>query len=76
MILRLGGYLGFFASKKREKIVVPIKDCARLSAVLSQLGIPISEVYLTILNGELVSLEETIVVNSDEVKLYPPIDGG
>lgn len=76
MRLRLGGYLAFFASTRQEKIEVPLKDRARLSAVLSQLGIPISEVYLTVVNGELVTLEETIVSDSDEVRLYPPIDGG
>jgi sulfur carrier protein ThiS len=76
MKLQLGGYLPFFASSRQEKIEIPLKEPAPLREVLSQLGIPISEVYLTVLNGELVTLNETIVSDSDEVRLYPPIDGG
>jgi len=76
MRLHLGGYLPFFASTRQEKIEVPLKEPARLSEVLSQLGIPVSEVCLTVLNGKLVTLDETLVSDSDEVRLYPPIDGG
>jgi sulfur carrier protein ThiS len=76
MRLHLGGYLSFFGSARQEKIEVPLKEPARLSEVLSQLGIPVSEVYLTVLNGDLVTLDETLVSDSDEVRLYPPIDGG
>jgi sulfur carrier protein ThiS len=76
MKLKLGGYLPFYASTRQEKIEVPLKEPTRLREVLAQLGLPISEVYLTVLNGELVTLDETMVSDSDEVRLYPPIDGG
>jgi sulfur carrier protein ThiS len=76
MRLHLGGYLPFYESKRQEKIVVPLQEPARLSQVLSQLGVPISEVYLTVVNGELVTLAETMVSDSDDVRLYSPMDGG
>ncbi len=76
MKLKLGGYLPFYASTRQEKIEVPLKEPTRLREVLSQLGIPISEVYLTVINGKLVTLDDTLVSDSDEVRLYPPIDGG
>jgi sulfur carrier protein ThiS len=76
MRLRLGGYLPFFAAKRQEKIDVPLQEPARLSEVLSRLGIPVSEVYLTVLNGDLVTLDEITVKDVDEVHLYSPIDGG
>jgi sulfur carrier protein ThiS len=76
MKLLLGGYLSFFSSKRQDKIEVPLEEPRRLSEVLSELGVPVSEVYLTVLNGELVTLDETVVSDSDEVRLYPPIDGG
>jgi sulfur carrier protein ThiS len=76
MRLLLGGYLSFFASKRQEKIEVPLEEPARLSEILTQLGIPVSEVYLTVVNGKLVTLGKTLVRDSDEVRLYPPIDGG
>ena len=47
-----------------------------MSDVLAHLGIPVSEVYLTVLNGKQVTLDETRVSDSDEVSLYSPIDGG
>ena len=47
-----------------------------MSEVLSKLGIPVSEVYLTMVNGELVTLEEITVSDSDDVRLFPPMDGG
>jgi sulfur carrier protein ThiS len=76
MRLHLGGYLPFFSSTKLERIEVPLKGPSLLSEILSNLGVPVSDVYLTILNGELVTLEDTLVNDSDEVKVYPPIDGG
>jgi sulfur carrier protein ThiS len=76
MRLLLGGYLPFFLSTKQERIVVPLKGPTLLKEVLSNLNIPVSDVYLTILNGELVTLDDTLVNDSDEVRIYPPIDGG
>jgi sulfur carrier protein ThiS len=76
MKLLLGGYLSFFAPAQQEKLAVPVNDPTRLSEILSKLGIPVSEVYLTVLNGELVTMDETMVNDSDEVRLYPAIDGG
>jgi sulfur carrier protein ThiS len=76
MRLRLGGYLTFYESTQQEKIDVPLLKPTRLREILAHLGIPASEVYLAVLNGELVSLDETFVSDSDEVRLFPPIDGG
>ena len=76
MKLHLGGYLPFFASAKQEKIEILLNRPARLSDVLLQVGIPVAEVYLTVLNGEQVILDETLVKDSDDVRLYSPIDGG
>jgi sulfur carrier protein ThiS len=76
MRLHLGGYLPFFAPRRQDKLEVSLQEAARLSEVLSQVGIPVSEVYLTVVNGELVTLDETMVSDSDDVRLYSPIDGG
>ena len=40
------------------------------------MGIPIAEVYMTVLNGELVDMDEIMVSDGDEVRLYSPMDGG
>jgi sulfur carrier protein ThiS len=76
MKLHLGGNLPFFAPKRQKELEVALQEPTRLSEVLLQLGIPVSEVYLTVLNGEQVILDETLVTDSDVIWLYPPIDGG
>jgi sulfur carrier protein ThiS len=76
MKLHLGGNLPFFAPKRQKELEVSLNEPTRLREVLTKLGIPVSEVYLTVLNGEQVILDETLVSDSDEVSLYPPIDGG
>jgi sulfur carrier protein ThiS len=76
MKLHLSGFLPFFSSNRQERIEISLQEPARLSAVLVRLGIPASEVYLTMVNGEPVNLEETIVGDTDEVHLVPPMDGG
>ena len=76
MKLHLGGNLPFFALKRQKELEVALQEPACLREVLTKLGIPVSEVYLTVLNGEQVILDETLVTDSDEVRLYPPIDGG
>jgi sulfur carrier protein ThiS len=76
MRLHLGGYLPFFSTANQEKIEVSLKEPTLLREVLASLNFPVSDVYLTILNGELVTLNETLVNDSDEVRIYPPIDGG
>jgi sulfur carrier protein ThiS len=76
MKLHLGGNLPFFAPKKQKELEVALQEPASLRVVLTELGIPVSEVFLTVLNGEHVILDETLVTDFDEVRLYPPIDGG
>ena len=76
MKLHLYGNLPFFVPKRQEDLEIPLQEPACLGEVLAKLGIPASEVYLTVVNGEQVFMDETQVDDSDEVRLYPPIDGG
>jgi sulfur carrier protein ThiS len=47
-----------------------------LLQVLAELGIPPGEVYLAVINGELVDLQKAVISEQDEVKLYPAVNGG
>jgi sulfur carrier protein ThiS len=76
MNIQLGGHLPFYVPTRQGKLEVPLKEPARLGELLARLGIPVSEVYLTVVNGQLVTLDETTVSDSDDVRLYPPMDGG
>ena len=53
-----------------------LKDPTRLSELLAKLEIPLGEVHLVVINGQLVDLREVIVFEQDEVKLYPAVNGG
>ncbi|MFZ2098849.1 MAG: MoaD/ThiS family protein [Anaerolineales bacterium] len=59
-----------------HQLEVPLKEPTRLSEVLANLGIPIAEVYLAVVNGEMVDPHIVMVTQTDDVKLYPPVDGG
>ncbi len=76
MRLYLGGFLSFYCPSKQGNLEVLLQESTPLSALLHSLGIPVSEVYLSVVNGEQVAVEEAVVRETDEVRLYPPIDGG
>ena len=76
MKLYAGGHLDFYLPQRRSRIELELKEPTRLSELLAGLGIPLAEVHLVAVNGELVDLAETVVSDQDEVKIYPAIDGG
>ncbi len=75
MRIYLGGYLTFYAGGQ-PWVQVDLRTPERLRDVLARVNIPAGEVYLTALNGKLVNPDETRVGPADEVRLYPPVDGG
>jgi sulfur carrier protein ThiS len=76
MKLYAGGLLDFYLPGRRSRLEVELKEPTRLSEILAGLGVPLAEVYLVVLNGQLVELSETVVSNEDEVKIYPAVNGG
>jgi len=75
MKIYLGGYLSYYSGGHRW-VKVDLGAPQRLKDVLACLNIPAGEVYLTALNGELVEPDQAQVSQPDEVRLYPPVDGG
>lgn len=76
MKLYAGGLLDFYLPGHRNQVEVNLVEPTRLHEILIRVGIPPGEVQLAVLNGSLVELNEAIVSDGDEVKLYPPINGG
>jgi sulfur carrier protein ThiS len=76
MKLYAGGLLDFYLPDHRNRVEVELKEPTRLSEILVRVGIPPAEVHLVVVNGELVELEAAVVSDEDEVKLYPPVNGG
>jgi sulfur carrier protein ThiS len=76
MRLHLGGFFSFYIPQRPQWVEIELPEPRLLSEVLEELGIPAAEVSLTVVNQELVELNDAIVTNEDEVRLYPPIGGG
>jgi sulfur carrier protein ThiS len=77
MKLKLGGQLSFYLPGKPSEVEVKLESPTLLSEVLAKLGVPFGEVYLVVVNGELQSEPKAAIVSQDdEVKVFPPIDGG
>jgi sulfur carrier protein ThiS len=76
MILTAGGYLDFYMPGRRRRLVLELAVPQSLRSVLTEVGIPIKEVQLILLNGKIVDIDETIVSNEDQIKVVSPIDGG
>ena len=76
MHLTAGGYLSFYMPDKRSNLELVITTPKSLRTLLEEIGIPLQEVQLVLLNGRIVDLEDAVVGNQDEVRVYSPIDGG
>ena len=76
MRIYLGGHLNFYHPQKDKWLEVDIEQPTPLSEILDNSGIPIGEMHLVVVNGEIVELQEATVSTQDEVKLYPPVGGG
>ena len=74
--LHLGGHLAFYAPQKKSSFSIPIDQPTELDVILHQLGIPLAEVAIVAVNGELVNLATTRVNPGDRIELYPPMGGG
>jgi molybdopterin converting factor small subunit len=76
MRIYLGGHLNFYHPQKDKWLEVELAQPTPLRDVLEASGIPLGEVYLVVINEELVDLQETILSEQSEVKLFPPVGGG
>lgn len=76
MKLYVDGFFKFYLTQPGPWLEIDLASPKPLDEVLEQLGIPASEVHLTVVNRELVELGQVMVTNEDEVRIYPPIGGG
>ena len=72
----LGGYLNFYHPQRENWLEVTISPPTTLAEVLSDAGIPIKEVQLVSINGEVVDLEDAVIPEGDEVKVFSAVGGG
>lgn len=76
MKLYAGGYLTFYAPDQQPEVDLDLSEPIQLSELLSDIGIPVGDVQLVILNGKIVDLDQAILEDQDEVKVFPGVDGG
>ena len=76
MKLYAGGYLDIYLPHRRSRVEIELVKPTSLKEILAGLGIPSEEVFLVVINGQLVDLQQAIVSGQDDVKLYPAVSGG
>ena len=76
MKLFLGGQFSLYIPGHPPSVEVEVSKPTRLSEVLSGLGIPVADVHLAVVNGQLVEMDEAVVSDRDDVKIFPPVGGG
>ena len=77
MRLHLGGHLSWYDSRKRSWVDVALVAPTRLTQVLQDLGVPVGEVAVGVVNGDaFFSLEDVMVADADQVELFSPVGGG
>lgn len=76
MRIFLGGHLNFYHPKKDKWLAVELDGPSPLTDILNAAGIPLTEVQLVAINGEVVQLQNALVSESDEVKVFSAVGGG
>ncbi len=76
MKLHAGGHLTFYMPGRKHMLELPLREPTPLRDILVQVGIPLSEVALTALNGEQVELDTVLVKDGDVVRVFSSVDGG
>lgn len=76
MRFHLGGHLSWYAQKK-SWVDVALTQPTRLTDVLQNLGVPVGEIAVGVVNGNSIFAFDDVMVNDgDKIELYPPVGGG
>jgi sulfur carrier protein ThiS len=75
MRLYLGGYLDFYHPHKGNWLEVDVDQPVPLIEVIADLGIPVGDIHLVVVNNQLQNLD-FIISENDEVKIYSAVGGG
>lgn len=79
--IKLFAMLGQYLPNPRQGNVAALEvaEHCSVAAVLQQLGVPLSEVHLVLINGVYHApqqLEQTVLKTDDTLALWPPVAGG
>jgi len=76
MRIYAGGHLTFYIPGRKHALEISLGKPTPLREILAQIGIPLPEVALITLNGELVESESVIVNDTDQVRIFSAVNGG
>lgn len=76
MRIYLGGHLSFYHPQKGKWLEIDLDQPKLLIEILADADIPLGEVHLVAMAGETVELDNLMVSDQDEVKLYSAVGGG
>ena len=76
MKLQLGGSLAWYDPQKRSKLEINLREPIGLISLLKELSIPLGEVAIISINGEMINENNILIKDTDSVLLFPPIGGG
>ncbi len=78
MQVRLHGSLGFYGPDRRERFEVALGRELTIGDAVRLVGVPLAEIAVAGLNGEVVRLDDPAITVSDEdrLDLFPPSSGG
>ncbi len=76
MKLYVGSYFAFFTSNREHWIDVDIPNPTPLTQILLELGIPVGEVHLVVVNDQAMESTNILISSGDTVRLFPAVGGG
>ena len=76
MKLYVGSHLTYYLPERRPCLELSLSAPTPLTEILAQIGIPLSELALIAINGELVEAETAIVQDNDQVRIFSAVNGG
>lgn len=76
MRIYLGGHLSFYHPRKERWLEIDLDQPTLLTMILTNAGIPLGEVELVSVNGDLVDLAKAEITAKDRVRLYSAVGGG
>jgi len=76
MKLSTGGHITFYMPGGKNTLELVLSEPTLLTEILEQIGIPLPEVALATINGELVQTEIAVVQDKDHVRIFSAVNGG
>jgi hypothetical protein len=76
--VHLWGELGFYGPGRNSKFDFPLERPMPMTEALALIGVPVADIAVLGLNGEVVRVDEPglVVTDADRIDCFPPTSGG